>query len=71
MKKDVTIYFKDDTWLKMSGVNTENGISGTGTDKWIVCADMYGNAYTIATEDIKYIKVAPHEEGERYAEKHD
>lgn len=71
MKKDVVICFKDGEMLRVVGTSAEDGISEMSTDKWIVCADMYGNAYTIAVEDIKYIKIAPHEEGERYAEKHD
>ncbi len=62
MKKDVTIYFKDGTWLKMNGINTENGISGTGTDKWIVCTDMDGDVFMIDVGNIKYIKIATHGE---------
>lgn len=71
MKKDVIIYFKDGEMLRVNGTSTDDGVSERSTEKWEVCADMYGNLYSIATEDIKYIKIAPHEEGERYAEKRD
>lgn len=71
MKKDVIICFKDGEMLCVSGTSAEDGISEMSTEKWIVCADMYGNLYTIDNESIKYIKIASHEEDGRYAEKHD
>lgn len=71
MKKDMIICFKDGEMLCVSGTSAEDGISEMSTEEWIVCADMYGKLYTIDNESIKYIKIAPHEEGGRYAEKHD
>ena len=53
----------------MFGVGIADGITADGFNK--VCADMYGNLYAIDNESIKYIKIAPHEEDGRYAEKHD
>lgn len=71
MKKDVIIYFKDNEMLRVVGTSAENGISEMSTDKWVVCADMYGNVYMIDVETIKYIKIEPHEEVMEHAEKHD
>lgn len=71
MKKDVIINFKDDEMLRVVGTSAENGISEMSTDNWVVCADMYGNMYMIDVETIKYIKVKPHEEVMKHAEKHD
>lgn len=71
MKKDVIIYFKDDEMMRVVGTSAENVISEMSTDNWVVCADMYGNVYTIDVETIKYIKIEPHEEVMEHAEKHD
>lgn len=62
MKKDVIICFKDDEMLRVNGTSAEDGISEMSTEKWIVCADMYGNLYTVDTESIKYVKIVPHRE---------
>lgn len=43
----------------------KNGISGTGTDKWIVCTNMDGYVFMIDVGNIKYIQIAPHEEEHR------
>lgn len=63
MKKDVIICFKDDEMLCVNGTSAEDGISEMSTEKWIVCADMYGNLYTVDVESIKYVKIIPHTEG--------
>ena len=57
--------------LRVNGTSDDDGILERSTEKWSVCADMYGNLYAIDNESIKYIKIAPREEGERYEEKHD
>ena len=51
-------YYNKNYAKRMNGVNTENGISGTGTDKWIVCTDMDGDVFMIDVGNIKYIKIA-------------
>lgn len=71
MKKDVIICFKDGEMLCVNGTSADDGILERSTEKRKVCADMYGNLYAIDNESIKYIKIAPHEEDGRYAEKHD
>lgn len=71
MKKDVVICFKDDEMLGVCGANIENGMLEISTDRWAVFSDMYGNVYMIDVETIKYIKVKPHGEVMKHAEKHD
>ena len=70
MKVDVIIFFKDGEKLVVVGVD-ENMVGDAGDSKFLALIDMYGNAYAIDGESIKYIKIEPHEEVMEHAEKHD
>ena len=62
MKKDVIICFKDGETLCVNGTSAEGGISEMSTEKWIVCADMYGRLYTVDAESIKYVTIIHRED---------
>ena len=70
MKCDVIIAFKDGEKLVVVGVD-ENMVADTGDNKLLALIDMYGNAYAIDGESIKYIKIESHEGAREHAEKHD